>query len=636
MSLLWMRKNTKVIFFILVGCFLVFIFGIWGADMSFSRMGRDEMVGSAVAKVGGEAITVVELSQAVDQQMDQYRRYFKDQISEEMMDMIKRSSLDQLILGRLADKEIDRLGIRPLEPEVAQRIRRTLSGENQQPDPELVELANTNRRYAAMLDRYARQSVRNDKLEQWLRECVKISPAEAKTRYQLENEKVKIRGITLLAEDFIGDFEADEAMLDAYYKDHRDEFERPLRRKITYILFDRDSFLDGIEVTPREMEDYYDEHAEVYWNRASVRARHIQVNLAPNKSEEAREKISIARERILQGESFEDVAMELSESPNAAMGGDLGIFSRGRYESIYGQAFVDLAFALEPGELSEVLFTDRALHLVQVQERIPEGYSPLEKVRAQVEEALRQMKASDLALSHAWEWRRKAEEHGWDSLKEEEELDVKETDFFPQGRNVPELIYFDRLASLAFETGVGEMAVPQESDLGALLFKVIEERPQGIPTLEEVRDQVEQGVQRMEGLRQATRMARQIRERILAGATWEEACEDLPDLDVEASEPFSLYSPFGQIRISNFPGAGIEVAKVAFLLDVEEYSEVVEGENACFLFEVVSREKPDWEKFDVDRMSQALFREKFGELQTQWMNSLRERADAAGHIEILL
>ncbi len=56
-------------------------------------------------------------------------------------------------------------------------------------------------------------------------------------------------------------------------------------------------------------------------------------------------------ERAVAGEDFASLAMELSEGPNAANGGDLGFTARGQMV----ESFDDAVWALEVGEISEVV-----------------------------------------------------------------------------------------------------------------------------------------------------------------------------------------------------------------------------------------------------------------------------------------
>ncbi len=72
---------------------------------------------------------------------------------------------------------------------------------------------------------------------------------------------------------------------------------------------------------------------------------------------------AIVRERLLAGEDFGTVAAEASTDPSAAYNaGDLGWFTKG----MMVEPFSDAAFALELGEISEVVQTDFGFHVIQL------------------------------------------------------------------------------------------------------------------------------------------------------------------------------------------------------------------------------------------------------------------------------
>ena len=100
--------------------------------------------------------------------------------------------------------------------------------------------------------------------------------------------------------------------------------------------------------------------AEVPGAAEQVHARHILVAT----EEEAR----AALERIRKGEDFAAVAQEVStDASNKEEGGDLGWFPRGQMVAEFEQA----AFALQPGEVSDLVATDYGYHLIKVEERDP-------------------------------------------------------------------------------------------------------------------------------------------------------------------------------------------------------------------------------------------------------------------------
>ncbi|HEY5999898.1 MAG TPA: peptidylprolyl isomerase [bacterium] len=74
-----------------------------------------------------------------------------------------------------------------------------------------------------------------------------------------------------------------------------------------------------------------------------------------------------ARRRILAGAAFADVARQVSLSPDAAQGGDLGWFARGQMPP----EFDEVAFTLPRGQLSDVVETPYGFHLFLVTDRRP-------------------------------------------------------------------------------------------------------------------------------------------------------------------------------------------------------------------------------------------------------------------------
>ncbi len=101
-----------------------------------------------------------------------------------------------------------------------------------------------------------------------------------------------------------------------------------------------------------------------------IHARHILFSVPSDATEQQRDSIHAlaekVRERAAAGEDFAKLAREYSQDPgSAAKGGDLGTFGRGQMVG----PFEDAAFALKPGQISDVVETPFGFHIIQVLSR---------------------------------------------------------------------------------------------------------------------------------------------------------------------------------------------------------------------------------------------------------------------------
>ncbi len=117
-----------------------------------------------------------------------------------------------------------------------------------------------------------------------------------------------------------------------------------------------------------------------------LRARHIllqfPVGASPAQADSVRALAEELRSRIQSGEDFEAIARDYSQdTQTASNGGDLGSFGR---NEMFPQ-FEEAAFALDEGELSDVVETTLGLHLIRVDERvIPDFEERRDQFRAQL------------------------------------------------------------------------------------------------------------------------------------------------------------------------------------------------------------------------------------------------------------
>jgi len=135
-----------------------------------------------------------------------------------------------------------------------------------------------------------------------------------------------------------------------------------------------------IQISDDEARAYYDQNQDQF-AEPTVRASHILVD-----SEKAANEFL---EAIKNGGDFEMIAKEASSCPSSERGGDLGEFGRGQMVPEFEQA----AFAMQPGEVSDVVKTQFGYHIIKLLER--KDSIPFEGVKEQIVKFLTSTKQNE-------------------------------------------------------------------------------------------------------------------------------------------------------------------------------------------------------------------------------------------------
>jgi peptidyl-prolyl cis-trans isomerase SurA len=144
-----------------------------------------------------------------------------------------------------------------------------------------------------------------------------------------------------------------------------------------------------VNVTPEEIQKFYDEHKAQFSEADAVSVRHIFFAIPQNVDGQQAgqilgEKAKKAYGRLQSGESFESVARSMSEGPDAAQGGSLGTLKRGEMRPELEQ----IAFSMREGQFSQPVQSPYGLHILYVEKRHAGNAVPLETVQEQIKERL--------------------------------------------------------------------------------------------------------------------------------------------------------------------------------------------------------------------------------------------------------
>jgi len=154
-------------------------------------------------------------------------------------------------------------------------------------------------------------------------------------------------------------------------------------------------FGEKITVSDAETKSYYDNNADSFKQPKQVCASHILIKVDPeaeeSKKAEARKKIEEIQKKLKKGEDFGTLAKEFSKCPSSEKGGDLGCFGRGQMVGPFEEA----AFALKPGEVSDIVDTKFGYHLIKVTEKKPASTMDYAKVKDRLQQYLKQEKIQE-------------------------------------------------------------------------------------------------------------------------------------------------------------------------------------------------------------------------------------------------
>jgi len=142
--------------------------------------------------------------------------------------------------------------------------------------------------------------------------------------------------------------------------------------------------VETVEVTDQEVKDYYDNNIEQFTSEEKVAASHILVE----EEETAKEVLN----KLNNGTDFAELAKEYSIDGSAAQGGKLGSFGKGRMV----KPFEDAAFALNVGEVSDIVKSDFGFHIIKVTDKTEAGTTSYEDVKESIKNNLLNQKKAQV------------------------------------------------------------------------------------------------------------------------------------------------------------------------------------------------------------------------------------------------
>ena len=145
-----------------------------------------------------------------------------------------------------------------------------------------------------------------------------------------------------------------------------------------------------ILVKPTDIATFYEKNPDRFQQGETMRASHILVLVPAEATAQARTAARGRAEAALKaakgGQDFAKLARQYSQDASAQRGGDLGFFPKGQMVPAFDQA----AFALAPGQVSDLVETQFGFHIIKATEKRPARVVPFVEVAGQIQQFLEQ------------------------------------------------------------------------------------------------------------------------------------------------------------------------------------------------------------------------------------------------------
>jgi peptidyl-prolyl cis-trans isomerase D len=414
----FVRKHTRILQLILVILILpsFVVFGIQG----YSSFTSDNGV---VAKVNGQKVTQAEWDNAHRNMVERLRAE-RPEVDAKLFDTpaVRKQALDALVRQHvLAEAARDQ----NLTPPLA-RLVRVFSSQ-----PEFASFRNPD---GSLNDKALEaRGMSADRLEALLRQELTLGQVlggvqGSSTASQWANRRAveslfqvrDVQWLKLEPKQFAAALNPTDAQLQAFYKDPANaaSLMSPEKADVQYVVLDIDALKPRVSITEEDLKRSYQENIKLYTQAEERRASHILINAAKDAKADVRKAARAKAEQLLaqlrkDPAQFAELAKKNSDDPGSATnGGDLDFFGHGAMV----KPFEDVAFALKPGQISDIVETEYGFHIIQLTAVRGGQAQPFEAVRARIEDDARKQLAQKLYAEAAEKFTNAVYEQS-DSLK---------------------------------------------------------------------------------------------------------------------------------------------------------------------------------------------------------------------------
>ena len=579
---------------------------------------------AVVASVEGREISVAKFRRAYQQQMQAYQSAYGANMDERLLRQlgIDRRIVQQMIEEEAALAEAARLGIGASDAEVRARILMLPAFQDngrfsEERYRQVLSMQNPAVRESEF-EEQVRRSIVVEKLQGALTDWITVTEADVETEFRRRNEKVKLAVVSFPADRFREGIAAGDDEIAKYFEEHKEAYRVPEKRQVRYALLDAQAIRQRTVVTEQDVRRQYEDNIDQYSTPEQVRASHILLK-TEGKDEAAVRKQGeeILAKAKAPGADFAKLAAQYTEEEGGKeKSGDLDFFGKGRMVP----EFEKVAFALEPGQISDLVKSQFGFHVIKVTDKRPASTRSFEEVRAQIEDQLKWERAQAEAQRIADDvatMMKKPED--LDAVAKPRGFTVGEAGFFSRSEPVTGIGLAPAVSERAFELEQGAVSEAIRTPQGFVFITVTGKQDPYVPKLDEVKARVRDDVLKKKALEAARQKAAGISAQLKAGDF--EATAKGAGLEVKTTELVA--------RGAAIPDVGVSPAvdAAAFTMQPGGVSEPIVTDTGAVIVKVLERTEPTADDLAKGRQGvrDELLNERRNRFYAAYMAKAREK-----------
>jgi len=601
---------------------IVIVFVGWGG---YAYQTRHE---SDIARVGEHYISGSEYQTAYNNMVEGISKQFGGALPEDLKRSLnlKQQALDSLIQHYLILKGANSIGLAATTDEVRRKILEipAFQTEGKFDSQHYEGLLRRMNMTPDVFEQEMSEDITTLKVQGFIKGRAVVTEDEILTDFHLNRDQIKVAYVVFDPKSFEDKVTVEEADLRTFYQNNQNRYMEPEKREIAYVLFNMEDLEKEIHPGDEEIRRYYDENAAKFAREKQVRAQHILFRVKPDAPQDEVEKIRADAQKILdeakKGKDFAELAKKYSQDEaSAKKGGELGFFSQKQME----QAFSAAAFALKPGEISDLVRTPYGFHIIKSEEISEARTAPLEEVKGDIERDIKSQGAQDIAYKQARNLRDLAyARKDVDKAAQEMKMTVSTPVWIEKSEGQADSGPFPgAIKAKLFELSQGDVSDMLELPKGFAVAQVKSiKRPQPIP-FENIKDKVTKDFR----AEQAKGLAQKRAAEILAQAKQKNSLADVAkdqNISLEQSEFFSRQDPDKELKLLR----GASLNSVFSLQDSNLFPESPLDFGNNFIVCQFQGKKPAEQPSEEQKAEIAgrIIREKQRTLWDSWLTEIRK------------